>query len=100
MELECAVREGYANDEMRADFEKLCKWVGGLQNVGSLAGRLTIEQHEQLARGLEAYFLKGKAPSEELRGVFATRKEARFFSGNVKASVKRPKRERKMARKR
>lgn len=71
MELERAVREGYADETMRADFDKLCNWVGGLQNTGGLIGRLTVEQHEQLARGLEAYFLEGKAPSEELRGVFA-----------------------------
>lgn len=33
--------------------------------------KVSVEQHEKFARGIELYFMEGKAPSEELRPVFA-----------------------------
>lgn len=51
---------------MIEDYGKLLKWlkVENRQQIG-------VEQHEQWARGIEAYFMEGKAPSVELRNVFA-----------------------------
>jgi hypothetical protein len=49
-----------------ADYNALLKWMG-------VASRddVTLEQHEQFARGFEAYLMEGKAPSLELREAFA-----------------------------
>ncbi|MFO0467346.1 MAG: hypothetical protein ACK5ZS_00135 [bacterium] len=52
--------------QMVADYDKLLKWL----KVKSRA-EIGVEQHEQWARGIEAYFMEGKAPSAELRHVFA-----------------------------
>lgn len=52
------------------DAESLLSWVGS-ESFGSL----TTEQHEQIARGWEAYFHEGKAPSQALRGVFSRFRE-------------------------
>lgn len=52
--------------KMVDDYQKLLNWFGvkDRQSIG-------VEQHEQFARGIEAYFMEGKAPSAELRSVFA-----------------------------
>jgi methyl-accepting chemotaxis protein len=65
LELERQIKEGIADEQMQADYEKLCKWVGATPGEA-----LTADQHEQLARGWEAYLLEGKAPIKELEGVF------------------------------
>lgn len=49
-----------------ADFAEIKKWVGWQEGQTAL----TREQHEQWARGFEAYLMEGKAPSSELRGAF------------------------------
>ena len=51
---------------MVGDYTTLLAWLG----VGSRAdvGRT---QHEQFARGFEAYLMEGQAPSPELRSIFA-----------------------------
>jgi hypothetical protein len=51
---------------MVEDYGAALKWMG-------VADRSMIrdEQHEQWARGFEAYLLEGKAPSPELRSLFA-----------------------------
>lgn len=49
------------------DLRILREWLGA--PVGQ---PFTDEQLETFARGFEAYLMEGKAPSEELRGVFAT----------------------------
>lgn len=46
---------------------------------------LRRDQHEQFARGLEAYLWEGKAPSEELRSVFEKFKE---WLRNIYKSIK------------
>lgn len=52
--------------QLKADAAIIAEWLGAkdLENV-------TVEQHEQFARGIEAYLMEGKAPSVELRPVFA-----------------------------
>lgn len=51
--------------ELYRDFNTLRERVSGVPSQG-----LTVQQHERLARGLEAYFMEDKAPSSELNGVF------------------------------
>src|SRR5690606_29666169 len=50
---------------MEAELATIREWVG---NDG---GDFTTEQHEQFARGFEAYLFEGKAPSPELVTAFA-----------------------------
>lgn len=52
--------------QMLDDHATLFKWAGA-----EPGDTLTVEQHEQIARGFEAYLMEGKAPSVELRPVFA-----------------------------
>lgn len=57
------------NDKQRKmveDYDALLKWMG----VSSRAD-IGVEQHEQFARGIEAYFMEGKAPSQSLQNLFA-----------------------------
>ena len=54
---------------MVADYGKLLKWMG----VENRAG-IQTDQHEQFARGFEAYLREGKAPAPELRTIFARTK--------------------------
>jgi hypothetical protein len=54
-----------APDELKADLGTLRAWVKAEGDTP-----LTREQHEQIARGFEAYLMEGKAPSNALRGVF------------------------------
>lgn len=55
-----------ASDQLKADYQTLRKHAGAAEGFEPL----TTEQHETLARSLEAYFREGKAPSEGLRAVF------------------------------
>jgi len=66
LELERAVSQGVADAQMQDDFAKLRAWVGAAEGRS-----LTDAQHEQLARGFEAYLMEGKAPTPELEGTFA-----------------------------
>src|SRR5690606_6995678 len=50
---------------MESELAAVRQWVG---NDG---GEFTTEQHEQFARGFEAYLFEGKAPSPELVSAFA-----------------------------
>jgi hypothetical protein len=63
-----------ATPEMRADFQKTLDWFGA-QDIAEW-NSLTFEQkrpyHEKFARGFEAYLFEGKAPSNELRSIFAS----------------------------
>lgn len=54
-----------APEAMRKDMATIREWLG---NDG---GPFTTEQHEQWARGGEAYFMEGKAPSLDLADAFA-----------------------------
>jgi hypothetical protein len=51
---------------VQKDLDILVKWMG-VESVDAIG----VDQHEQFARGVEAYFMEGKAPSVELRSVFA-----------------------------
>lgn len=55
-----------APQQIRDDFQSVLNWFG-VQDADSIA----TEQHEQWARGFEAYIMEGKAPSAELRSTFA-----------------------------
>ena len=63
-----AVRMPEATPEMQADMANLRKWLG-VGDDEALAEN--VAAHEKFARGFETYMKEGKAPSEELRGVFA-----------------------------
>ena len=80
MFLELMVRDASAPDATEADksdIETLLKWMNvGVEDGTRLAvwNTMTMEQkrvaHEQFARGTEAYFMEGKAPSLQLRDAF------------------------------
>lgn len=60
------VQDGKANDALSADYNVIRDWLG------AEAGKpLTVDQHEQFARGFEKYLATGKAPSIELQDAFA-----------------------------
>ncbi len=52
--------------QLQTDYRTLLTWFG----VDG-RGQITEAHHEQFARGFEAYLMEGKAPSAELRSVFA-----------------------------
>lgn len=56
--------------QIKADFDALLKWFG----VES-ADQIGVDQHEQFARGFEAYLGEGKAPTPELQSVFSQFKQ-------------------------
>lgn len=58
------VRRGEANQQIVDDYQTVLKWMRS-------DGHITRNQHEQFARGFEAYLMEGKSPSVELQGVFA-----------------------------
>jgi hypothetical protein len=55
-----------APQQVKDDFAKILKWMG-VQDRASIK----TDQHEQWARGFEAYLMEGKAPSVEMQSVFA-----------------------------
>lgn len=57
-----------ANPGIRADLATLDDWFADEDHTGP---GYSVKQHEQFARGFEAYLMEGKAPSAELRPVFA-----------------------------
>jgi hypothetical protein len=54
-----------APDQVKTDMATVMEWLGGGEPAN-----LSVEQHEQFARGVEAYMMEGKAPSPALRDVF------------------------------
>jgi hypothetical protein len=56
---------GRPREQLRTDTAAICTWLGAEDGTS-----LTTEQHEQFARGVEAYLMEGRAPSEALRGAF------------------------------
>ena len=61
-----------APQEIRDDMDAILKWfdVPDLATWRGMTLNEKREQHEQFARGFEAYLFEGKAPSQELRPVF------------------------------
>ena len=55
-----------APQQVKDDVKAVRDWVGAEGDTP-----LTTEQHEQFARGFEAYLAEGKAPAPELNGAFA-----------------------------
>lgn len=60
------LEDGPRRAQMMEDAQKIAEWLGA-ENLDNL----TVEQHEQFARGVEAYLMEGKAPSVALRSAFA-----------------------------
>lgn len=52
--------------QLAQDGEQILKWLG----VESFTD-IKTDHHEQFARGVEAYFMEGKAPTAQLRAAFA-----------------------------
>ena len=52
-----------ASDKIKADYATLLKWFGS-------KGDVSVKNHEQFARGFEAFLFEGKSPSPELASVF------------------------------
>lgn len=69
-----ATTEG-VNPNLAKDLDTALEWMGSNVRAkdGAAAVRKAIqtEQHEQWARGFEAYLMEGKAPTQALRKVFA-----------------------------
>jgi hypothetical protein len=64
-----------ASAAMKADLQTLLDWMGVKLDVDGasaeeLHAAITRDQHEQFARGFEAYLMEGKAPSLGLRRAF------------------------------
>lgn len=57
----------HAQKVFLTDADKMLAWLGA-----ESFETLTVEQHEKMARGTEAYLREGKAPSKELRSAFAS----------------------------
>lgn len=55
-----------ASDRVKSQYQTILDWfeVDSREQIG-------VEQHEQFARGFEAYLMEGKAPTPELQSVFA-----------------------------
>lgn len=53
------------SQQVKDDYAKILKFLG-VEN----RDQIQVEHHEKWARANEAYFMEGKAPSQELRGVF------------------------------
>lgn len=60
------VADGKANESLADDYGVILGWLGA--EPGKM---ITVDQHEQFARGFEKYLAEGKAPSIELQGAFA-----------------------------
>jgi hypothetical protein len=61
-----------APPEMKGDMQTVLDWLGvkSPEEWQKMSIDEKRQQHEQFARGFEAYLFEGKAPSEALRGVF------------------------------
>lgn len=71
------VQDGKANEALAGDYAVIRDWLGA--EVGK---PITVDQHEQFARGFEKYLAEGKAPSIELASSFARFK--RWLTGIYK----------------
>ncbi|MCG7932116.1 MAG: hypothetical protein N0E44_18960 [Candidatus Thiodiazotropha lotti] len=59
------IKTGQATEKMEKDMQALLEWFG-VESVD----QIKKDQHEQFARGFEAYLREGRAPSTELQSVF------------------------------
>lgn len=58
--------DGTASQQMIDDVAAVRQWTGAAPT-----GPFAVEQHEQFARGFEAYLAEGKAPNPEIQGAFS-----------------------------
>ena len=58
--------DGTASQKMIDDVAAIRQWTGAAPT-----GPFAVEQHEQFARGFEAYLAEGKAPNPEIQGAFS-----------------------------
>lgn len=58
--------KGEISETMKSDMDAIRNWVGAEPGKA-----ITIDQHEQFARGFEAYLREGKAPTSALQTAFA-----------------------------
>ena len=58
--------DGTASQQMIDDVASIRQWTGAAPT-----GPFAVEQHEQFARGFEAYLAEGKAPNPEIQGAFS-----------------------------
>ncbi len=62
-------------DQLRNDLDTVLTWMGveARSTDGAVAIRkaIQVDHHEQWARGIEAYVMEGKSPSDSLRKIFA-----------------------------
>jgi ribosomal protein S18 acetylase RimI-like enzyme len=75
LEMEAALAsDPRATPEMRDDFTKVLNWFGvkDLTEWNALSFEQKRSHHEKFARGFEAYLFEGKAPSNDLRSIFAS----------------------------
>lgn len=59
------VKEGAASEKLVADYKAIWSWLGAEEGAV-----LSVAQEEKWAKGIEAYFFEGRAPSKELEGAF------------------------------
>lgn len=64
------IASGQASPQIQEDFKKLMDFAG-VQDWNALTEKEKIQVEEKLATAHEAYAMEGKAPSEELTGVFS-----------------------------
>ncbi len=71
--MEEMVKNGFADDRMKADFARLQAWLDrtGKDDSADPAER-AVARDERLARGFEAYLREGAAPSVKLAAAFGT----------------------------
>lgn len=58
--------DGTASQQMIDDVAAIRQWTGAAPT-----GPFSVEQHEQFARGFEAYLAEGKSPNPEIQGAFS-----------------------------
>ena len=58
--------DGTASQQMIDDVAAIRQWTGAAPT-----GPFAVKQHEQFARGFEAYLAEGKAPNPEIQGAFS-----------------------------
>ncbi|TCM25698.1 hypothetical protein [Novosphingobium sp. ST904] len=59
-----------APDQLRSDWEAVRSWFAHSGHAVSEDGTIPVEAHELFARGIERYFMEGKAPTTALTRIF------------------------------
>ncbi|AOR77232.1 hypothetical protein [Novosphingobium resinovorum] len=59
-----------APDQLRADWDAVRSWFAHSGHAIAEDGTIPVEAHELFARGIERYFMEGKAPTTALNRIF------------------------------